>query len=250
MLYDRGVRLALALACMAACGRLGFDASRDGAPGGGGDGPHDASRDGSPSGIALRQGSGSVMGSVHDMSITLPGEVTAGDLLILGVSADTPPEAVSLSDTLGTSYTLVSNATAIPLPVYLAMAFAPATGADTIALHVNTAPNSYLELQAWEYAGIAPGPPEDVAQMNGTTTATDGAATRPLVASTNNELLFGWGVFFVDGAVGTGFTEVSNIGSDPAEQRILDTPGAYLATMTLLTSSGLWTVVGATFRGQ
>ena len=249
--YDICVRLAWLVGCSliaSGCGRLDFDQHGDGAGTVTDVSVGDVGGDGGPPAIAFLQGAAQVLGVVTSASITMPMAVTAGNLVLVAVSFDGAPRTVTVGDTQLSSYTMISTGVAAPLVVYLFYVMAGATGLDMVTVSIPTNPNSYLELQAWEFAGIVAF--DDCAQANGTTLAVDGATTPALSAPTTNELVFGWGTFFVSGHAGTGFTQDTIDFNDPEEHRVSTVPGSYPATMTLDAGGSFWTIAGATFRGH
>jgi hypothetical protein len=131
--------------------------------------------------------------------------------------------------------------------VYFSYGFAAASGPDNIKVQINTPPNTYLELQAWEFAGIKPGGFVAAEQANGSSQATNGTTTPAIaVAGSGSDLLFAWGVFIDAGTIGNGFTLASNDVGDPAEYLLVTLPSTPVtATMT---AGGDWTIVGATFE--
>jgi hypothetical protein len=241
--------VALALAC-ASCGRIDFDALGDAAPGFG-----DAARDdGAAMGgtnIVLREASsGLVVRPGMSVSATLDG-IVVGDLLLVGVSLDIDAlPTSSLADSTGDSFTTISNGVVAPFVVYLSYAIAKDAGSVTVDETIDMPPNSGMQIQFWDFGGIAPDGFDDCSQASGQSIATDGATTRPLEVTAANELVFGWGVFGTTGTTGTGFASLSDFNSDPAEFQIAQAPGTIPATMTMAANGTNWTIVGATFRGD
>jgi hypothetical protein len=241
------LRIAIAIAC-ASCGRIDFDPLDDAAPGFGGS-------DGAPMGgtnIVLRQASSGLIASPGmSVSASLNGGINAGDLLVVGVSLDGPvPSLAMLADTMGNSFTTISSGVAAPFVVYLSYGFASASGSETVDETIDTTPNTGMQIQLWDFGGIAPNGFVDCAQADGQSLATDGATTRALDVSAANELVFGWGVFFTTGTTGTGFASLSDFNGDPAEFQIAKAPGSIPVTMTMAAGGTNWTIVGATFRGD
>jgi hypothetical protein len=230
------------------CGRIGFDTAapaNDASPGT--DSPTDGTGSAIP--IAYGQGGGSAIPTATSLSVTLGAPVTAGDLLLLGVSYDGPLRAAGVFDSLGDTFTEASAAVAAPQVSDLYYALAVSSAPVTVSASIPSPGTSYFQIQVWTYHGIAQtNPLDDCAQAHGTTTAVDGAATRPLAVTTSNELVFEWAECVTSCAAGTGFMQRTSFGGDGAGDRIVTTTGTDVAGMTLTGSS--WTVVGATFRGQ
>ena len=119
-------------------------------------------------------------------------------------------------------------------------------------MSIQSSASKFFQLQVWhDDSGIAATSPlDDAAQATGSTTAVDGATTRPLMASTDNELLFAWTECFDTCSAGLDFTLRTMFEGDAAADQVVHAPGAYPATMTLDPGGTSWTVVGATFRGR
>jgi hypothetical protein len=183
------------------------------------------------------------------LSATPTNPVAAGDLIIVGASYDGPVRTVTVTDSLGTTFTEGSSGVAAVCVSHLFYGIASAAAADTISASIPSAGASYFQLQVWTYQGIAPvNPLDDITQAQGTSSAPDGAVTRPLAAATNNELVFEWAECITTCVSGTGFTPRTSFGGDGAGDRTVTSAGSYPAVMTLSGSS--FTLVGATFRGR
>jgi hypothetical protein len=246
-----------ALLLVAACGRFDFDppvarvtgdaAHADSAGGGG---SSDGGTDANPSLITFVQMIAQQNGTAS-VTATFADPVTAGDLLIVGVSFDTTITSITINDSGSDLFEDASIGQSTPLVSYLFIATANAAASETFTATITPAPSSYLQLQAWEYAGIdTTNPLDDAAQATGSSIATDGMTTRPLRVSTANELLFGWGECINTCDAGTGFTTLDTFAGDSAEARILGATGSATPTMTLEPDGDNWTFVSATFRGR
>jgi hypothetical protein len=255
--YDRPVKgagLFVTWVALAACGRIGFDA----VPGAGdaqlGDGPGNdgRARDGSAASVRFIQATSRIAGAVRTLAAVTTQPVSAGDLLVVGWSLDGPPPTMAtISDSLGTSFTTVSTGVAAPLVVYLAYGYAASSAIDTFTITITSTPNSYLELQAWEFAGIASDGFVAAEQAQGQSLATNGVQTPGIaVSTTGSDLLFAWGVFAFSGTISAGFTQVSDNDTDPAEYAIVSGPDPVVATMTQNAGGTDWTIVGATFETE
>jgi hypothetical protein len=238
-------------AALAACGRFDFDPLASGTTS-----DAAAPRDGiAGSGAIALHGTafGQVSSPLETATASFPqGIIQPGDLLLVGGALDgTPPTNFAVGDSANDPFSMISTGSAAPFVVYLFYGYARSSGALTITATIDSTPNTFLEVQAWAFGGMIDNAgPDDVAQAVGQSLATDGAATRPLLVSQANELVLGWGVFYMTGSPGTGFTQISDASGDPAEDLIAQAPGQLPVTMTMAPGGTNWTIVGATFRGD
>ncbi len=171
--------------------------------------------------IVLREASSGLVVSPAMSVSAMLGGIVAGDLLLVGVSLD-GPVTIAIHDR-GHDRQLVHDdldrrrRTVRRLP---RVRVRERRGSETVNATSDTTPNTSMQIQFWDFGGIAANGFDDCAQAAGQSLATDGAATRALDVSATNELVFGWGVFFMTGTTGTGFASLSDFDGDPAECRI------------------------------
>jgi hypothetical protein len=131
--------------------------------------------------------SSGVSGAGQTLSQAFPGSVTAGDLIIVGVFVD-PGATVSVTDTLGGSYTQVSYLTvAGDHDADVFVAAASASGADTITVNAGSGKNVY-GFSLHEYTGAT-------TAVDASTTAQGNSmapASGSLTTITPNDLVFAW----------------------------------------------------------
>jgi hypothetical protein len=185
---------------------------------------------------------------------TLPfmAPVDAHDAIIVCLNypiADAGVTLVSLTDTLGNSYAVVVGPVDGSNNVhYVAVALDSGAGADTLTLTLSGATNGGSDLLILEYSGLALANAFDVsAWASGSSTATDGMQSGHATTTAAHELILGYAEGNVASA-GTGFMEHANQSNNVTEDRVVDAVGSYQAVAT--STSGAWTMIMATFRGQ
>ena len=171
-------------------------------------------------------------------SLAYPGNVTSGSLLV--VSGTTylstgNPSITGVTDTLGTSYTVVNGTVVANLEKrpFIAWGFAPSSGANTPAVTVT---GVMVLLAIDEFAGVAS------ADVNGgSSTGTSTTPSDAITPTATNALLVG--ALAADATstvtVGSGFTQIGETEGNPAagvEFQIVTTAQAYTVDWTLGTS--------------
>jgi hypothetical protein len=188
-------------------------------------------------------------GHVATASAKLDKDVLAHSAIILAIDADGAPTISSITDSLANTYQPVASPHDGPTGrLWIAYALDSKAGPCTITVTLAAAANTFFEVYAHEYSGIATTNAFDVLRVaDGTSGATDGvrSGTAPIGA---NELLF---AHVLSGTVvaGTGFTGRSNFDSNLTEDRIVAQAGTYEGIATMVAGGG-WTMQMAAFRGN
>ena len=172
---------------------------------------------------------------------------TAGNFLIVTGTAARPASTLSVSDTLGNSYSAaIGPVTDTAQDVTLYVWYVPSCkgGANTVTIVASG--TAALEIHVSEWSGVASANPLDVTSFaTGTgTSVSSGAQT----TSSNGELIFGYGWVFNTASAGNGFTPISLVNGDLDEYQIQSFAGGIAATFTQ--TSGTWAAIMATFRSQ
>jgi hypothetical protein len=172
--------------------------------------------------------------------------VTSGHLIVIALGAnDSNPNNISVSDSLGTSYSYaVSRSDVLGTGNYstrIAWGVAPSTGADTVTLSIGGAGDDFVRLLIHEYSGAN--------AIDVTASATGTSATLDTgFATTNhaNELIFGWMISNAGvTSPGSGFTLRETSGSESTMDKTVDLAGSY--NVTAPTTSSNWSALMATF---
>jgi hypothetical protein len=198
------------------------------------------------SGIALVQKNVSGNEStITSISANFLSNNTAGNFLIVTGTAARPAGALSISDTLGNTYTpAMGPVTDANQNVTAYIWYVPSCkgGANTVTLTPATA--AALEIHISEWTGLAtPSPVDQTASATGTGTAvSSGAAT----TTVTGELIFGYTFLYNTATAGAGFTPLSLVNGDLDEYQVQSTAGSIAATFTQ--TSGTWFALMATFK--
>ncbi len=209
--------------------------------------PPDASIDAPPTPIAFVQ-QNTAKPTATTTTIALPDQVGAHDAIIVCLNYPLAANATltSITDTLNNTYTVVLG----PHPGnsdqhYIAVAFDTAPGTDTLTLTLSAATNGGSDLLVVEYSGLALSGAFDVkSAMSGNGTAMTSGTAQTTAA---HELLVGYAEA-PSATAGTGFTMRANQSGNIEEDQVVFATGAYEATAT--TTTGVWTMMLATFKGQ
>ncbi len=180
-----------------------------------------------------------------NMSVSFTSNNTAGNFLIVAGSAARPAGTLSISDTLGNSYsTAFGPVTDTTQDVAIYIWYVPICkgGANTVT--ITPSGTAALEIHVSEWSGIATVSPVDqTASATGTGTSVSSGA---MTTTMNGELVFGYGWVFNTASAGTGFTPISLINGDLDEYQVQGTAGSVAATFTQ--TSGTWFALMATFK--
>jgi hypothetical protein len=201
------------------------------------------------SGIKLVQAtaSGNETGAAN-LSVAFATNNAAGNFLIVTGTAARPARNISVSDSLGNTYSVAMGPlTDTVQNVTLYIWYVPVCkgGANTVTI-VPSGGTAALEIHASEWSGLANTNPLDVtAFATGTgTSVSSGSKT----TTSNGDLIFGFGWVFNTATAGTGFTPLSLINGDLDEYQIQAFAGSVAATFTQ--ASGTWLGAMATFKSQ
>lgn len=174
------------------------------------------------------------------LTLAYPGNVTAGNLLIV---AGTSLAVVSgVTDSVGTSYTVVQTSTygSYGISSFIAYGIAGGSGANTVS--VNLASGTYTSYAIDEFSGVN-ATPFDV--NGGSSTGTSTTPTDSITTVAENALIIGVMNPDENATITSGFTtfgeeeDWNNWATYNAQFRIGSSPGSYNMTWTL-GSSCLW----------
>jgi hypothetical protein len=152
----------------------------------------------------------------------------------------------SIGDSLDNSYAVVVGpVVSNGFDHYIAIASNAAGGSDTVTVTLSAAVSGGWELLALEYTGLALVAPFDTESDD----SGDGSAMSSGSVSTSSahELLLAFG-HSSDPMAGSGYTTRDDGGDSLVEDQVVFTAGSYTATAT--TTSGIWTLILATFAGR
>ncbi len=122
------------------------------------------SGNGSPSGVAEVQ---AITGAGDSLAFTNP--VTSGNLLVVAFKTEGSPASITVTDTLGTAYTLAASVTGESNNLVVYTGTVPASGTNTVT--IGSAPASYDRLAIMEVAGVG--------AIDATATLYNSAGTNP-----------------------------------------------------------------------
>ena len=201
-----------------------------------------------PSGIKLVQAAtNGNESSTANLSVAFTANNTAGNFLIVTGTAARPAHNISVSDSLGNTYSVAMGPlTDTAQDVTLNIWYVPVCkgGANTVTIVPSG--TAALEIHVSEWSGLATTNPVDVtAFATGTGTAVSSGSK---TTTSNGDLVFGYGWVFNTATAGTGLTPISLVNGDLDEYLIQTTAGSVAATFTQ--SSGTWFGAMATFRSQ
>jgi hypothetical protein len=171
-------------------------------------------------------------------------DVTAHDAIIACATFDNTSATLSLSDSLGSSFTTLLGPVDVAASSrrhYLFAALDVAGGSDTITATLSAAAPSRFEVYIHEYANVSA---YDVGRAAIGTSASMTSGTMNLSGS--NELLFGYAWSSDTVTVGSGFTARSTAYSNVTEDMIVTSAGSYEATASQ--NSNAWAMLAAAFK--
>lgn len=169
-----------------------------------------------------------------------PSANTAGNLIVVAVSWDSPVSNLRASDTQGNTYLLATNDFDWVHRQGLAILYAPniRSGSNTVTVSFGEG-HQYRRIAISEYSGVAPASPLDVTAKNMAdgVTAANGITSNSATTSTDGELIFGAvmddaGVTTI--AAGAGFTQRASVNNKDLviEDMIQKTAGTVASTQT------------------
>jgi hypothetical protein len=190
------------------------------------------------------------------LTMSLPHAVDAGDAILVCLNfpvggVGTGPELEAVTDSLDNTYDIVvSNYIADGQAHYVAAAYGSPAGLDTLTLAMaGDIGSGGTDWFALEYANLLATSAFDVAaENNGDNTGSNAFMTSDHATTRfGNELILGYAE--APGAtVGTGFVQHASESGNLVESQVQANAGSYQATAS--TTTGSWTMIMATFRGQ
>jgi predicted secreted protein len=176
----------------------------------------------------------------NPMSLAFGSNVTAGNLLIVGVGSTTggaSNSTISLSDTLGNTYTSLGKVEEGVLSASgeIFYCIANSSGANTVTATYSS--GSGIALHVAEFSGVS------AVDQNAVTNDQTGTAadSGPVTTAFADELLLGWLIASGAPTAGTGWTLLSSQGAtlrSALEYQIVSSTGTYDATFTLGSGKG------------
>ena len=184
-------------------------------------------------------------GTSSSMSLAFTSNNTAGNFLIVTATAARPASTLTVSDTLGNTYTAAAAPVTDPaqeVTVYIWYVPVCKGGANTVKIVPST--TAALEIHLSEWSGLATTSPVDQSiSATGTgTSVSSGSQT----TTANGELIYGKSWVANDAAAGAGFTSISLVNGDMDEYEIQPAAGSVAATFTQAT--GVWFSEMVTFK--
>jgi hypothetical protein len=194
------------------------------------------------------QGTNNLAG--NQMSITLPGASTAGDLMVVSFSAQpTPLTVTSVTDSKGNTYNLAVGPTVWSVGgksawTYYATNIIGGGAATTITVTLTGSPTN-ADTYAAEYSGIATSSPLDQtsAQFGSGTTLDSGSQT----TTQASEVIFGFGMSSSAVTADAPYTNRNTFDSNYIADQIVSSTGSYHVPATA-PGGGQWVSHMATFK--
>ena len=229
---------------LAACGRFDFTPAHDDA---GSQADATVAPDAKPLAPLFMQFGDNVNMSGASITASTPQPVTAGDLLLVTVDANTGT-LQSVSDTNASGFTMLPPLLASDMShSYVAYAIATSSNAETVTVTLSQV--TYSSMRVHEYAHVDPSDPIDLYETNVGSAITTGAVDVPITTTRDAELLFGYAVALGGQAnAGSGFQQLSTASGDISEDAPAATAGTY--DVTALDSGSPWVIWAIALRGD
>ncbi len=187
-------------------------------------------------------------------SVTLPGAVTTGDLIIVGITQYNAPLS-TITDNLGNTYTPVAPAQhANASTDYAQLYYAKNVVGGSLTVTTTFSSNTDTNVGVYEYSGINTGSPLDqVTYTIGSSVTPNGG---PLITTTDSELYFAVGVDNNGNnaapSAGSGYTLENHQDDNSTHERFyaedqVSPHGSYATNFSIAVSSS-WAVIGASFK--
>jgi hypothetical protein len=193
------------------------------------------------------------VGTGDSAPLAFPGNVTAGNLLICAgrAASFTSSTSVAVTDTLGTTYTVISLAVNANEVQWIAYGISPSSGANTVTANPSSA-DDQISFAIDEFTGVDTTTPLSV--NGGSSTGTSTAPSDSITTLTNGELIIG--VMGYAGADATITPTQTQLGENEnnttlqayaASYQISGVAGGYSMSWTL-GGSRTWDVLTASFK--
>ncbi len=187
-------------------------------------------------------------GTVTSLAGKLAG-IETGDLFVVAIAYDEDvPITPQLTDTFGTSFTLLGPNDGDVNRQYIAYGISSRTGTDELQLTISAAAKSYVQLRPHAYRNLDPVHPFDAyTEQTGTVPGMQPAGT--ITTTVDETLVFEYCVLLNGGAsAGAGMTVRTSTDADITADKVTTTAGVQSVPTT--TTSGIWTLSIAAFRGK
>lgn len=185
------------------------------------------SGNGSPAGVAFVQ---AAAGTGDSLAFT--NSVVSGNVLAVAFKTEGDPTGITVTDTVGTSYTLAASITGHANNLVVYTGTAAASGANTVT--IGSAPNNFDQLAVMEISGLSGAVDVTASSYNG---------TNPANLSITTTVAYDLLLFVVGGfhsantfAFGGGFTlDAQSNGSDAIAigHQVVGAAGTYTGTVTI-----------------
>lgn len=213
-------------------------------------GSSDAGEAGTPEISFVQGASGQAVSGSAPVTLVLGKVVSVGDAILVVTNVDNDRNIVSVTDTIGNTYSQVAAGDVnFDQHSYLWQANPALGGVGQITVTASGA-TTWFWAFALEYSGL--GSSGLVASERGSSTAADGMSPGPLPAASSGDLLFAFGFAGTtsgNGTVsaGTGMTERIRAGSGMVADRLFGAAGTVAATATMTTGTN-WTMTALVFH--
>jgi len=202
--------------------------------------------------VSGQTGSAAADGSGTTLAVTVPGNVTAGNLIVSAVGSSTGAAAASsVADGLSNSYSEASGSpyNSTTLSEYLGIWLAPniaGGAAGNITANWGSA-TTFRRHAVAEFSGTATSSVQEGSMATGQGTSTS-ASTSNLSPTADGSMLIGWCNDASVPTIGSGFTSLATYGSDSLfEYRVQGTATAEPVTAGISPSAG-WGIVGVIIK--
>ena len=205
--------------------------------------------------VALVQKVSTITTGAPSINAVFPSSVTAGNLIVVGVSGWPNPPSVTMTDSLGNVYTRAGNVQLTSGKSFTAIFYATNSkgGADTVTLGGGSS-GTQLSMTASEFSGLDTVSPLD------TSAGTSGSGNAPtsgnMTATVSGDLVIGTGTHdaTIVTTAGSGFSMIAIATDDgnthqslATEYKVLGTASATTANFAL-SASAPWAQAGAMFK--
>ena len=163
------------------------------------------------------------------LGLYLPNNTVAGDLIMVGFDFNSNATPLSVTDSLGNTFTQVGTQLASPGGARSAVYYAKNIkgGPDTVTVKLSAACTS-IKLYLTEYFGMNPTSPIDA--QAGATGSAGTVSSGDATTTVASDVIYGYCVGDGTCTAGSGFTARSTIDNNLIEDEIAGNPGAYAAT--------------------
>ena len=193
-------------------------------------------------------------GAKPSLAVVYPNNVTAGNLLVLGVWLESQSAAIaSITDTRGNNYQLDrTQDIAATSRARLYSCISVGSGPNTITVTHNQGGSIQMSLQAMEFSGVTSTAWLDAVESDSATSNSLDSGVGQAIAQADEVLIGSGSSGSAGGNTWTAdasytLTTAANVSDSAMEWRIVSAAGTYDATMTQTSGSG-WAMILATYK--